>query len=190
MSERIQNVQPRSYKGRTYRSTLEAKTAKVLDELYIPFKYEERKIILSKGFYCSYQKDKVRDITYTPDFEIGNNILIECKGFETPEWKIKKKLVFKYLNENEPDTKFYQIHDASRQLLEALDKNWLSLGYVIQVTSKPARRSEPVSLKFPSIKSAMIELNIEKPIGKILKSLIGDSQYVYGYNWSLVKINL
>ena len=189
MSERIQNVQPREYNGNTYRSTLEAKTAQTLDKIGIPFDYETRKIELLEGFRCPYQKDKVRAITYTPDFMIGP-IMLECKGFETPEWKIKKKLIFKYLMENEPETCFYQIHDAGRQLLKALDNHWLYLGCVVKVTPKPSKKPT-VSKYYDSVQQAMQELGFpNRAIGPILKSLTGEKEYVYGYNWKIEKINL
>lgn len=188
MSERIQNVKPKEYNGRTYRSTLEAETAKVLDSLGISFEYEQKKIILLEGFSTPFQKEKVRALTYTPDFTVGT-IIIECKGFETPEWKIKKKLVFKYLEENEPWTVFYQIHDARKQLLTCLDNHWPYLGYSIQVTSKPRRKNDsPVVQYFDSVTQAMEELGLSgKPIGAVLRSLTGNSEYVYGYNWKLIK---
>jgi hypothetical protein len=89
MNGRIQGVQETEYRGRVFRSKLEAQTAETLDKLGVPYTYEERKIELIEGFRSPFQKDKVRSITYKPDFEIGP-IIIECKGFETPEWKIKK----------------------------------------------------------------------------------------------------
>jgi hypothetical protein len=197
MSERIQNVQPKEWNGIKYRSTLEADTAKTLTTLGIPFEYEPRKIILQEGFRSPYQKDKVRALTYTPDFIIGP-VMLECKGFETPEWKIKKKLLFKYLMENEPNTIFYQIHDARKSLLEALDHHWTYLGYYIEVLPKPTRKHLPVSCnsitapaKFDSIQQAMQELGLQgKPIGSTLKSLTGSNQWVYGYNWKLKRIKL
>ena len=194
MSERIQNVKPKEWNGRKYRSTLEAETAKTLDALDIPFKYEERKITLQEGFYCPYQQDKVRSVTYTPDFEVGP-IMLECKGFETPEWKIKKKLLFKWLQENEPDTIFYQIHDARKALLEALDSHWDYLGYVIRVKPKPKKgilrqiKDMEHPLLYESVHSAVKELGLEgKTIGPILRSLTGKTQYVYGYMWKLQKL--
>ena len=192
MSERIVGVTPKEYNGKLYRSTLEAKTAETLDELGVEYSYENRKLILQEGFRCPYQKDKVRDLTYTPDFEVGN-VILECKGFETPEWKIKKKLVFKYLMDNEPETSFYQIHDNKKELLRALDSHWRDLGYCIQVSSKPVttkRKHVDVSIwLFDSIIEAMNELHIGyKPIGNIMKSLTGEKDYIYGYKWTLIKI--
>ena len=108
MNTRIQNVHPKEYKGVQYKSTLEAETAEALDCMGLPIRYEERRFTVLEGFRCPFQKDKVRAIYYTPDFWVGN-IILECKGFETPEWLQKRKLVFKYLVENEPDLLFYQI---------------------------------------------------------------------------------
>lgn len=197
MTERIQNLGDNrclEYKGVKYRSQLEVKTAEVLDALHIPFEYESRKLILQEGFRCSYQKDKVRSVTYTPDFIIGP-IMLECKGFETPEWKIKKKLLFKYLSENEPDVIFHQIHDAGKHLLEALDSHLTYLGLCIEVSPKPKKvkgQFYPDTLrKYDSISEAMQDLGLNgKPIGAILRSLTGKAQYVYGYSWKLVKIKL
>ena len=189
MSTRIQNVKPEEYSGKKFRSTLEVHTAKALDALGIPYKYEGRKIILQEGFRCPYQKDKVRAITYTPDFEMGN-FLLECKGFETPEWMIKKKLVYKYLQDNEPNTMFYQIHDAGKQLLAVLDDNLSSFGFKVNVTSKGTKKEPSKTIIYDSIKEAMEKLNLKgKPTGRILKALTGEVDYVYNYKWKFEKVN-
>lgn len=185
---RIQGTTPKEYNGVHYRSTLEADTAKNLTLLGIPFSYESRRITLLEGFRCNYQKDKVRAIHYTPDFIIGN-IIIECKGFETPEWKQKKKYVFKYLMENEPNTFFYQTHDSGKDILLALDKHWPFLGFQVKVTSKPTKKVPSVTQFFNSINEAIEALTLkEKAIGSLMKSFIGKTEWVYGYNWKLVKI--
>lgn len=192
MSERIQHVDQHeeiSYNGRKFRSKLEVQTAQTLDALGIPYQYEERKIELLEGFRCPYQKNKVKGITYKPDFLIGS-IMLECKGFETPEWKIKKKYVFKWLMENEPDTVFYQIHDAGKSLVEMLDKHWSYLGMAIRVTSKPSKKKPSESRMFDSVAQAMDELNIHCSLGLVLSSLIGKREYVSGYKFELVKITL
>jgi hypothetical protein len=192
MSERIQNVDQHeeiAYNGRKFRSKLEVQTAQTLDALGIPYQYEERKIELLEGFRCPYQKNKVKGITYKPDFIIGS-IMLECKGFETPEWKIKKKYVFKWLMENEPDTVFYQIHDAGKSLVEMLDKHWSYLGMAIRVTSKPSKKKPSESRMFDSVAQAMDELNIHCSLGLVLSSLTGKREYVLGYKFELVKITL
>jgi hypothetical protein len=193
MSERIQNVDHHEeivYNGRKIRSTLELKTAETLDRLGIPYLYEERKITLIDKFRCPYQKDMVRALTYTPDFIIGP-IMLECKGFETPEWKLKKKLVFKWLMENEPDTIFYQVHDYNRQLLQVLDRHWSFLGYAIRVTTKPSKRKPAESKLYDSIEEALDDINLPgMPLGAVMSSLTGKREYVRGYKFELEKLTL
>ena len=189
MSTRIQGVTEKVYNGVKYRSTLEANTAEMLDKLGIPFRYEKVRYTLLESFRTPFQKDMVRSIKYTPDFFIGDTILIECKGFETPEWKQKKKYIFKYLMENEPDVVFHQTSDCKRSLLEALDMHFSYLGLAVQVTSKGTKRNPPQTITFDSVKQAMEELDLTgKPVGSVLRSLIGEADHVYGYNWKLVPI--
>ncbi len=191
MSEHIVGVEPKEYNGRKYRSTLEANTAKTLDEMGIPWEYETKKITLQDGFYCQYQKDKVREINYIPDFIIGP-VMLETKGFETPDWKIKKKLLYKYLKENEPEAIFYMVKN-NRQLLEALDNHWTYLGFCIEVTPQPKGKKNmtPQKERYESVNQAMQELNLKgKPLTPILRSLTGKKEFIYGYNWKLVKIKL
>ena len=193
MSERIQNVDHHeeiAYNGKKLRSKLELKTAEALDALGINYQYEERKITLIDKFRCPYQKDMVRAITYCPHFIIGP-LMIECKGFETPEWKIKKKLIFKWLQENEPDTIFYQVHDARKQLIEVLDNHWIYLGYCLEVTSKGTKKIPSETKSYDSIREAMEDLGLKgKPIGAILRALTGKSKWVYGYSWTLKKLQI
>lgn len=187
---RIQGVQDKWYKGVHYRSTLEADTAETLDLLGLPLRYEERTITLLEGFRCPYQKDKVRAITYTPDFLIGN-IIIECKGFATPEWKNKRKYVFKYLMENEPDTIFYETHDSKKDVLKALDPHWSYLGMAVKVTSKGSKKKPSESKLFDSVAEAMEELGLkDKALGPIVRSLTGKTEFSYGYKWELIKLKL
>ena len=56
-----------------YRSGLEHKVSQYLDNLYIKYKYEDIKIEWEDLAYR----------TYTPDFILGNNIIIETKGMFT-----------------------------------------------------------------------------------------------------------
>lgn len=188
MSDRIQGVTPKEYKGIKYKSTLEAETAETLDKLGLPVNYEPKKIVLLDGFRCPYQKDKVRGITYKPDFVVGN-IIIECKGFETPEWKNKKKYIFKWLMENEPLTPFYETHNSGKDVLLALDNHWSYLGYTVQVTSKGSPKKPSETKLFGSVAQAMEELNLKgKNVGPILRTMTGDKDWAYGHSWKLVKL--
>lgn len=191
MSERIQNVHPKEYKGVMYKSTLEAETAEALDCMGLPIRYEERRLTVLEGFRCPFKKIKIKPITYKPDFWVGN-IILECKGFETPEWMIKKKLIFKYLMENEPDVIYYQIGNCRKALILALDPHWTQLGYAIRVTSKRRKKNEQdFSKLYDSVKDAMADLGIKsRAIGTIVRSLTGNTEYVFGYNWKLEKLKV
>lgn len=191
MSERIQNVQPKEYKGVMYKSTLEAETAEALDCMGLPIRYEERRLTVFEGFRCPFQKDKVRAIYYKPDFMVGD-IILECKGFETPEYLLKKKLIFKYLMDNEPNLVFHQIHDTKKDLLKALDSHWSYLGYAIRVTSKKKKKKEQSFTKlYDSVAQALYDLNIRtRALGSIMRSLTGRTEYVFGYSWKLEKLKI
>ena len=54
-----------------YRSKLEESVAKHLSFTGVPFKYENQKL--------AYKVEEVRK--YTPDFDLGNGILLEVKGY-------------------------------------------------------------------------------------------------------------
>lgn len=188
MSSRIQGVHPKEYNGVQYKSTLEAETARTLDKLGLPVNYEKKKISLLDGFRCPYQKNKVIGITYKPDF-ILDNIIIECKGFETPEWRNKKKYIYKYLMENEPNTLFYQTHNSHKDVLFALDKHWEHLGYVLQVTSRGTSKVPSTTRIFKSVAEAMCSLGLNgKNVGPIIKTMIGDKEWAYDYSWKLIKV--
>lgn len=189
MSEHIVGVEPTVYNGFKYKSKLEAQTAETLDKMGIPWEYESKTYTLQEGFYCQWQKGKVRAIEYKPDFFIGP-VMIETKGWKTPDFKLKEKMFYKYLKENEPDAIYYIVKNQ-KQLLEALDKHLLLLGYCVKVTSKPSKKEASTIKMFNSISEAMVELNIKgKSITPILKSLTGKKEWVYNYNWLLQKIVL
>lgn len=192
MSEHIVGVEPKAYKGVKYKSTLEAETAEILDKMGIPWEYETKTYTLQEGFYCPWQKRKVMGIDYTPDFIIGP-IMIETKGWKTPDFKLKEKMFYKYLKENEPDAIYYIVKNQ-KQLLEVLDKHWGYLGYAIQVKPKPVRKKGIIQYGEPSlydsIAQAMDELNLKgKSVGSILNSLTNKKEWVYNYNWKLVPLN-
>ena len=194
MSEHIVGVEPKVYNGFKYKSTLEATTAETLDKMGIPWEYEPKTYTLQEGFYCPWQKKKVRAIDYTPDFIIGP-VMIETKGWKTPDFKLKEKMFYKYLKENEPEAIYYIVKDQ-KQLLQALDNHWQYLGYYIEVTPKPTKKSIVccdviTTQKYDSIQQAMSSLHLKgKSLTPILNCLTGKKDYAYNYNFKLVKIKL
>ena len=75
---------------------------KKLKESGISFSYEGRKIQLIPKF--EYNKEKVRECTYTPDF-VGDGWILEIKGFSNDvfpiKWKLLKYLLYKTEENNE-----------------------------------------------------------------------------------------
>ena len=187
MSEHIVGVAPKEYNGVTYKSTFEADTAEMLDKMGIPWEYEAKTYTIMEGFRCPWQKDKIRAIKMKPDFIIGP-VMLETKGFETPDWLIKKKMLYKYFMENEPDAIYHVAHN-NREIIEALDLHWSYLNYCIEVTNKPTKKQPAQTKRYDSIREAMADLGLEgKSMTNIIRSLTGDAQYVFGYNWRLKRI--
>lgn len=115
-NRKIRNATPSEYKGRVYRSKLEAKFAWMLDGNHIPFKYEEETWeVLPKQTYMG---KTVRAVTYTPDFIIGDTV-VEIKGWRNDVYPLKKKLIIKYINEHRPGTVFIEAH-TMKDMAEAI----------------------------------------------------------------------
>lgn len=128
------------YDGIRFKSLLEMRMYKIMKEAGLNPKYEFHKYCLMEGFYPTkpfFEPDKnkklslkytskkgfskVLDITYTPDFAFyhkGILIVIETKGFQTAEYKLKRKLFRKYM-ENMGDVVFFEVHTL-KQLNEAI----------------------------------------------------------------------
>ena len=105
---------------------IELSIYKLLEKSELNFKYEDFTITLMEGFTptkVSYIprkrrgvkvtefKEKVRPLTYTPDFTVYKNnkvYLIEVKGFETDRYIVKRKLLLKYIEDK--DMIFLEIH--------------------------------------------------------------------------------
>ncbi|API58496.1 hypothetical protein BSL82_03570 [Tardibacter chloracetimidivorans] len=83
-SNRAAGKAPRLANG--YRSGLEAKIAKDLEERGVPYEYETMKV----GYSIP-----ERDAKYTPDFILPNGIIVEAKGIFDAEDRHKHVLVKK-----------------------------------------------------------------------------------------------
>lgn len=68
-----------TYKGINFNSRLEVFMYKQLELLKVKFKYEGKSYTVFPGF--TYQGEKVRPITYKPDFRLDDYpVIIETKG--------------------------------------------------------------------------------------------------------------
>lgn len=178
MTGRIKNVCPKIYNGIRFRSKLEADVAKVLSSLNINYKYEEVILTINDNFY--YFDELQRKITYKPDFIIGD-LIVECKGFETPEWRLKKKYILQYLLRTK-EYKFYQVKSI-QDLHKVIDDNMEMFSYIIAVYQEKKDSLESVG-KYNSLKEALKDLGLEgKHTGNILSCLAGTRPRAFKYVW-------
>lgn len=114
-NKKVKNATPLVYDGIKFKSNLEVYCYKRLKEEGIPAEYENHRFILQEGFTFNNKShevrkykgekhygdisDRVRGISYTPDF-VGSNFIIETKGHPNDAFPIKWKLFKKYLVNN------------------------------------------------------------------------------------------
>lgn len=118
-NKKVKNATITYYNGIKFRSKLEAECAKILDKEGVRYEYEPFKIELLPTF--QYDGKTYRAWTYSPDFILYNNIMVEVKGWETDTWSIKKKMILKYIVDHDYSYEFYMIKNTS-QLQKLIDE--------------------------------------------------------------------
>ena len=91
-NKKVKNATPLEYDGISFKSKLEMYCYKLLKETNIPVEYEVVKFQILDPF--TYNEENVRGMTFTPDF-VGDNFVVECKGFMNDAFPLRWKL-FKY----------------------------------------------------------------------------------------------
>ena len=118
---KVKNVQPNVYEGIRFRSKLETYTYKKLKEANILADYEPTHFMLIPKF--EYQGEKVRAMTYLPDF-VGKDFIIECKGVIGDAFPLRWK-IFKYtLMNGNSNYKLYLVRNKKQvdELINSLKK--------------------------------------------------------------------
>lgn len=118
---KVKNVQPNIYDGIRFRSKLETYTYKKLKEANILADYEPTHFMLIPKF--EYQGEKVRAMTYLPDF-VGKDFIIECKGVIGDAFPLRWK-IFKYtLMNSNSNYKLYLVRNKKQvdELINSLEK--------------------------------------------------------------------
>ena len=129
------------YDGIHFRSTLERDSYKALVAAGFNPEYEKRTYVLqeTKFFptkhYAPFKdrklhkevwglnRYKIISIKYTPDFEFkvdDLSVIIEVKGNANERYAYQKKLFFRWLEDNNPNSAFFEIHNK-KQLKEAIN---------------------------------------------------------------------
>ena len=115
---KVKNAQPNVYDGVRFRSKLETYTYKKLKEANIKAEYEPIHFELIPKF--EYQGEKVRAMTYLPDF-VGKDFIIECKGLIGDSFPLRWK-IFKYtLMKQNSKYKLYLVRNQ-KQVDELISK--------------------------------------------------------------------
>lgn len=70
-----------------------------------------------------FNNKKYRAMTYLPDF-VGDNFIIECKGYPNEAWPLREKLFRYYLYSNDIQVDFYIVHNQKEvdELIKKLKK--------------------------------------------------------------------
>lgn len=108
---KVRNATPNIYDGIKFRSKLETYTYKKLKEAGIDAEYESTHFELIPKF--EYNGEKVRAMTYLPDF-VGKNFIIECKGLVTDSFPLRWKIFKYYLKQENKDYKLFLIRNQKQ----------------------------------------------------------------------------
>ena len=129
INRKVKNATAITYDGITFRSLLELKVYKALEDAGYKPQYEQDKIQLLKSFRpkrvwyldgepqttkTGAKKEKtVIGKTYTPDFKLMVNdttVYIEVKGHPNDVYPITRKMFLKWIDEQDEEIVFSEIH--------------------------------------------------------------------------------
>ena len=94
-NKKVKNATPLEYDSVSFKSKLEMYCYKLLKENNIPVEYEVVKFQILDPFV--YNDEKVRGMIFTPDF-VGDNFVVECKGFMNDAFPLRWKLFKHHLS--------------------------------------------------------------------------------------------
>lgn len=108
VNKKIKGATVTEYNGIKFRSKLESRVARFLEDNNIQFEYESFKLCLLPTI--RYNGQTIRSVHYTPDFKCGD-FLIEAKGYPNDSWSLKKKLIIATIERDHLPYKFREVHN-------------------------------------------------------------------------------
>ena len=96
-NKKVTNATPNTFDGITFKSKLESYCYQRLKENGLVADYEKTTFTILDAF--QYLTEKIRPISYTPDF-VGGTFIIECKGFANDSFPLRWKLFKHFLWRN------------------------------------------------------------------------------------------
>ena len=123
---RVKNATKVTKYGINFRSKLECYTYEAFMEAGIPVKYEPKHFELLPRF--EYLGEKIRPITYLPDF-IGKNFIVECKGLMGDSFPLRYKLFKYYLKRHRSKKRCYLVrnHKQVDEMIKDIKCNYESV---------------------------------------------------------------
>ena len=120
-NKKVRNATQITLDGILFRSKLEAYCYEQLKAAGIKAGYETQRFTLIHSF--KFNGETVRAMTYTPDF-IGDEFIIECKGYANDAFPLKWKLFKFYLYMNKIDVDLYKPKNQKevREMVEQILK--------------------------------------------------------------------
>lgn len=103
-NKKVRNATKTVIDGIAFKSKLEAYCYEQLAKAGIKAEYESQRFTLLHSF--KFKGETVRAMTYTPDF-VGEEFIIECKGFANDSFPLRWKLFKYYLYMNKLNTDLY-----------------------------------------------------------------------------------
>ena len=97
--------------GIQFKSKLECYTYEAFMNAGISVKYEPKHFTLIPNF--EYLGEKIRPITYLPDF-VGKNFIVKCKGLITDSFPLRFKLFKRYLKQHHSTNKVYLVRNQKQ----------------------------------------------------------------------------
>lgn len=96
-NKKVKNATPLTYNKIEFKSKLEVYCYKLFHDNRIPVEYEQVKFQILEPFV--YNEEKIRGMVFTPDF-VGNDFIVECKGFMNDAFPLRWKIFKHYLATN------------------------------------------------------------------------------------------
>lgn len=140
-NKKVRNARKHHFDGIDFKSGLEVDTYKALLKEGFSPEYEKHTYVLQESrlfptlHYAPYKdrkihkevwglnKYKIISVKYKPDFVFtirDKLIVIEVKGWSNDRYPYQKKLFFKWLEDNNPNSAFFEIHNQ-KQLKAAIE---------------------------------------------------------------------
>jgi hypothetical protein len=140
-NKKVRGAKTHVYDGITFKSGLEVEAYKAFTENGFNPEYEKHTYVLQDTrlfptlHYAPFKdrklhKDvwglnryKIISVKYKPDFVFtidGMLIVVEIKGYSNDRYPYQKKLFFRWLEDNNPNSAFFEVHNK-KQLDAAID---------------------------------------------------------------------